>query len=649
MLKRIIFILIFAVPSVLTAQRQDTIRPVIKKQWTLSSDYTEEITVPVDTVFSLFHRHKLADKFSPFNAYLGNYGLPLYQINFFDRITNPDMFLYSSYYPFMHLPDNAVFMNTQTPFTELVFTYAGPADRSDQTFRIRHSQNVNRFLNFGLIYDIVYSLGQYSYQRSEDKTFTLYSSYTGDKYKLYIAGDINNITSIENGGIKDKSQLSTLNTRDMEVNLGGLNKSKDMLKNRNLLIVQKYTVNKKPLLIADSLNRNKVQKKFRVNGTFSHILAWEVNRKTYIDYYPKSGFYDTANIYISKNLTQDSLSTGSLKNTVRFDFSTDETRKFRLGGGVGIRNEIFRYGQIVPNGLPPVSDTITYSDTISWKNGNNVLIGRLFNDIGDKFRWIATGELYFSGYRAGDFILDGKFDKSFDFKKGRARWEIFGKITNLQPSVWYERWGSNNFKWQNNLLKEFRINVGTEFVYPARKTIIRFNYAIIDNYTDFGLDTMPSQYSGGLSVAALYIKKEVSAWKFHLANDILIQQSTNKNVLDLPLITVRSAGFFEHNFHFKLTNGNLNTQFGVEVLYNTPYHGYSYMPATGRFFRQNLTLTGDYPYVNAFLNVKLKRTRFFLMLDHVNSGLTGYNYFMVPSYPMNIRMFKYGLAWTFYD
>jgi hypothetical protein len=647
MLYRIIFILIFAIPSVLTAQKQDTIKPVVKRIWTLSSDYTEEIPVTVDTAFSLFHRHKLTDKFSPFNAYPGNYGLPLYQINFFDRITNPDMFLYSSYYPHMHLPDNPVFMNTQTPFTEMVFTYAGPADRAEQSFRIRHSQNVNRLLNVGLIYDIVYSLGQYSYQRSDDKTFTLYSSYSGDKYKFYIAGGINNITSVENGGIKSDSLMKTLKTRDLEVNLGGLNKAKNMLKNRNILIVQKYTVNKKPSLTADSLKGNKAQKKFRVDGTFSHIFAWEINRRTYIDYYPKSGFYDTA--YISSTFTLDSLSTGSLKNTVRFDFSTDETRKFRLGGGVGFRNEIFRYGQIIPNGSPVVSDTVVYSDTVTWKNSNNVLIGRLFNDIGNKFRWIATGELFLSGYRAGDFILDGKLVKSFDFKKGRATWDIFGKVTNLQPSVWYERWGSNNFKWQNNFLKEFRINVGTEFSYPARRATIKYNYAIIDNYTDFGPDTLPSQFTGGLSVTALFIKKEFSAGKFHLANDVLIQKSSSKTVLDLPFVTVRSAGFFEHNFHFKLTNGSLLTQIGVEVLYNTPYYGYSYMPATGRFYRQDKTLTGAYPYINVFLNVKLKRTRFFLMFDHVNSGLTDYNYFMVPSNPMNIRVFKYGLAWTFYD
>lgn len=73
------------------------------------------------------------------------------------------------------------------------------------------------------------------------------------------------------------------------------------------------------------------------------------------------------------------------------------------------------------------------------------------------------------------------------------------------------------------------------------------------------------------------------------------------------------------------------------------------MPSVSTYFRQQSGLTGNYPYLSAFINFKLKRTRIFLMLDHFNSGLTGYDYFMVPTYPMTIRMFRYGLAWTFYD
>lgn len=160
MIRHISIILLLAFSSGLYAREQDTLKPRTLKQWNLSADFSEEIKIPFDTVFSLFNRFRISDRYSPVNAGLGNYGLPFYQIRFFDRITDPDKFLYSSYYPFMFVPDKALFMNTQIPFTEIVWTFAGPRQTSEQTFRVRHSQNVNRFLNFGLIYDIIYSLGQ---------------------------------------------------------------------------------------------------------------------------------------------------------------------------------------------------------------------------------------------------------------------------------------------------------------------------------------------------------------------------------------------------------------------------------------------------------------------------------------------------------
>jgi hypothetical protein len=626
-------------------------KPRILKEYNLSADYSEEVNTPVDTMFSLFNRFKIADKYSPVNASLGNYGLPFYQISFFDRITDPDRFLYTYYYPFMHLPSNAIFMNTQVPYTELNWSFAGPRETSEQTFRIKHSQNVNRFFNFGLIFDIIYSLGQYNYQRSEDKDFTFFSSYTGTKYKLYLSAGINNINSYENGGILDETQLNQSSTLEIPVKLGGADKALSTLKNRNLLLVQRFTISGNPVIKSDSTS-HKRSGFFGLSGTFSHIFVIESNKRRYKDSYPLSLFYDTAKINISKTITNDTLFTRSIKNTIRFDFATDETRKFSLGGGVGLRNEIFRFSQKVPTHILPLNDT-TSSEMAVWHRGNNVLVGSLYNRIGDKFRWIATGELYVTGYRAGDFNLNGEISKSFDFKKGRASWLINGSMLNRQPSFWYEQWGSNNFEWHNNFNKEFRIDIGSSFSYPARKFDIKFNYAIIKNYTDFDTAALPSQYSGGLSVAAISVRKEFRAWKFHLATDAIIQKSSNVNVLDLPLATVRSAGYFEHLFRFKKTGGKLNFQLGVDVTYNTLYHSYSYMPATGRFYRQDKVSAGDYPYMNVFLNFKVKRTRVFVMFDHVNYGLMGgslpSNYDMVPNYPMNIRMLRYGLSWTFYN
>jgi hypothetical protein len=629
-----------------SANKPDSLKPKrILRQWNFSSDFSEEVNSPIDTVFSLFNRFRIADKYSPVNATLGNYGLPFYQINFFDRVTDPDKFLYNTFYPFMYVPDKALFMNTQVPFTEMIWTFGGKKEIAEQTFRIRHSQNVNRFLNFGLIYDIIFNLGQYSYQRAEDKTATLYTSYTKDKYKLYFSVGLNTIISFENGGITDINELGKGNTRDIPVKLGGVNNAKSTLKNRNLLLVQRYTVSRKKVVRKDSVS-SPIAVSGGLSGTFSHILILDNSRRGYTDDYPASGFYDS--IYINTSSTFDSLASRSMKNTIRFDFETDETRKFRLGGGFGFRNEIFRYGQIIP-----IHDTLILADTVRWNRGNNVLVGRLFNSIGEKFRWVATGELYLTGYRAGDFDLNGVISKSFDMKKGRASWLINGGIVNRQPSFWYSQWGGNNFEWHKEMNKEFRIDFGSTIAYPARKINIKFNYAIIKNYTDFDTTAIPSQYSGGLSIAALTISKGLKAWKFHLDTDAILQTSSNSEVLDLPLATIRAALYFEHLFRFKKTNGKLNTQFGVDVTYNSLYYPYSYMPATGRFYRQYDTEAGNYPFVNLFLNVKLQRTRFFLMFDHLNYGMMGdsmgKNYCMVPDYPMNIKMFRIGLAWTFYN
>ena len=660
MIRHISIILLLALSSGLNAQNPAALRarssslkpdsikkPRILKEYNLSADYSEEVNTPVDTIFSLFNRFRIADKYSPVNASLGNYGLPFYQISFFDRITDPDKFLYTYYYPFMHLPSSAIFMNTQVPYTELNWSFAGPRETSEQTFRVRHSQNVNRFFNFGFIFDIIYSLGQYNYQRSEDKDFTFFSSYTGAKYKLYFSAGINNINSYENGGILDETQLNKSSTLEIHTKLGGADKALSALKNRNLLLIQRFTISSNPVLKSDTIP-HKRSGFFGLSGTFSHILVIESNKRSYKDAYPLSLFYDTAKINISRRVTNDSLFSRSIKNTIRFDFATDTSRKFRLGGGIGLRNELIRYSQIVPTHILPLNDT-TSSEIAIWHRGNNALIGSLYNNIGDKFRWIATGELFLTGYRAGDFNLDGIISKSFDWKKGRALWLITGSMMNRQPSFWYEQWGSNHFEWHNNFNKEFRIDLGSSFSYPARKLEFKFNYAIIKNYTDFDTTALPSQYSSGLSVAAISVRKDLRAWKFHLTTDVIIQKSSNVNILDLPLATVRSAGYFEHLFRFRKTGGKLNFQLGVDVTYNTLYHPYSYMPATGRFYRQDVVSAGDYPYVNVFLNFKVKRTRVFVMFDHVNYGLMSTSYDMIPSYPMNIRMLRYGLSWTFYD
>ncbi|MDE5942387.1 MAG: putative porin, partial [Muribaculaceae bacterium] len=70
-------------------------------------------------------------------------------------------------------------------------------------------------------------------------------------------------------------------------------------------------------------------------------------------------------------------------------------------------------------------------------------------------------------------------------------------------------------------------------------------------------------------------------------------------------------------------------------------------PATLSFYYQRNTDIGNYPFGNDYLHFKLSKTRFYLMMSHVNQGLTGTNYFSMPHYPMNPRRFQLGLSIDF--
>ena len=61
------------------------------------------------------------------------------------------------------------------------------------------------------------------------------------------------------------------------------------------------------------------------------------------------------------------------------------------------------------------------------------------------------------------------------------------------------------------------------------------------------------------------------------------------------------------------------------------------------------TKYGNYPFIDFFINTKIKAVRAFFKIDHLNSGWIGNKYQMTPNYPMNDRAFKLGISWRFYD
>ena len=87
---------------------------------------------------------------------------------------------------------------------------------------------------------------------------------------------------------------------------------------------------------------------------------------------------------------------------------------------------------------------------------------------------------------------------------------------------------------------------------------------------------------------------------------------------------------------------------GLDVSFFTSYYANAYMPALGLYYLQNEKKIGNYPFIDFFFNMKIKRARIFFKTEHVNSGFMG-AYYLAPHIPAPDRCIKLGINWAFYD
>jgi hypothetical protein len=170
----------------------------------------------------------------------------------------------------------------------------------------------------------------------------------------------------------------------------------------------------------------------------------------------------------------------------------------------------------------------------------------------------------------------------------------------------------------------------------------------LNNYIYINKDAIPEQTSEPLVTGTAYVEKDIRWWKLGFRFRLYGQYSTNESVIPLPAF----AGFQSTYFEGWLVKNVLNMQLGWNAVFNTKYYAYAYMPATGMFHLQEEQQIGNYPFFDFFLNFQIKRARFFVKTDGLNtifSSVLGKENFMVYRYPTNDFRVKFGVSWAFYD
>jgi hypothetical protein len=142
------------------------------------------------------------------------------------------------------------------------------------------------------------------------------------------------------------------------------------------------------------------------------------------------------------------------------------------------------------------------------------------------------------------------------------------------------------------------------------------------------------------------VSKKFALNKFVLDNTLQYQKVIEEDlgVINIPKIILRNTFYYQN----ELFNKALFLQTGFEFNYFTDFYMSSYDPLLSEFYVQNDKLIGNFPRIDFFINAKIQQTRIYLKAEHINSSLTGYNYYSAPNYPYRDFSIRFGLVWNFF-
>ena len=637
--------------------------PIGLHAWKIEERFGEMIPVPVDTLQHGFQNSNDTGGPTGHYTFLGNLGAPRISHVFFER-KDPTQFFFTDPYDFtVRKPDDIVYTNTKSPFTNLTYYKQGDGRYGEERFKAYFAVNVNKRLGFGFDIDYTYGRGKYQSQSTALFNGNLFAYYHGDKYDMHFSFINENLKVAENGGITDDRYVTdplemaegerTYETYNIPTNL------MDIWNNNtgyHAFLTHRYNLG----FYKDVTEENDTVSKqvFVPVTSFIHSVKVDVDRRKYVSYdvqqnnnYFEHNYLGTDSLDITKHF--------SVKNTVGIALREGFNKWAKAGLTAFMSFEHRNF---------TMTDTITGNPgkRVATSHKENVLSigGQLSKQQGKTLHYNVIGEIAMLGEDAGQFTVEGNGDLNFRLFNDTVRLEANAYIKNLNPTFYFRHFHSKHYWWDNDLSKIMRTRIEGKLSIDKWRTQLKAgvenitNYTYLDNasvkYTDqngnvsYKNDMAVRQHSGSIQVFSATLKQDFKLGVLHLDNEVTYQKTSDADVLPLPELVLY------HNLYLKfaLAKKVLKIELGADLRYFTQYYAPDYAPAIGQFYLQNHETRyklGAYPMLNGYLNLHLKRTRIFVQMYNILQRGGDKSYFYAPHYPLNPRILKVGLSWNFFD
>lgn len=385
--------------------------------------------------------------------------------------------------------------------------------------------------------------------------------------------------------------------------------------------------------------------------SFIHTLKFDNYKRIYQAYQSPTDFY--ANDYKVGPWGGDSIYDKTKYVHLSNTFAISLLEGFNKWAKAGLK--AFATSELRHFSLPALDGTET-----SYTEHNVSIGGQLSKTAGKTLHYDVTAETWLVGEDAGQLKIDATADVNFPLWGDTVTLMARGFFKRTNPTFYYRHYHARHFWWDNdNLDKILHSRIEGLFHYSKTKTTLRVAVDEIQNYTYMAMgyniaddkrtgNTIDVRQKGGsLSLITLALGQNFKLGPLNWENMITYQKSTDNDVLPVPDLNIYTNLYLR----FKIAHV-LKCDFGADGRFFTKYYAPDYSPALGQYAVQtgdNRTKVGEYPVVNVYANFHLKQTRFFVMMSHVNAGSGSRDYFFTPHYPLNQRIFRFGVSWNFYN
>ncbi len=638
------------------------------KAFKLQNGYSQLKETALDTGFVDYQTYNPLLKKSISVQTLGNLGAAAQSNDYFERSSDPGEFLFlKNLKDYGKWPKDIQFYNTTKPFTLLEYgQWFSNRPKGESWLNVFHTQNIKPSLNFGFSYSSISSQGKYLNQEAKDNSLNFFASYNLDRYDLWFILGKNKFTNQENGGLlfPDDIENPDLKPENLPVWLEG---TSAVTKNSFGVLSHQYKFGK---WIKVQENKEEFQK-FITRFALMHTVEFTDNSRFFKEVEPNPSFdysgsadpvyssrghvyfYGSGHVPYIKGIagtetlpsTQDRSGMRRITNMFYIKAVEAPDRKYTFGKQAYIGNDLInvyipRERLIYTPGFmqPPLG--LTQSDKLT----NTFVGGSIFRTEGKFWNYNASGRYYILGYRFADFDLSGQIEKPIRTSKDTSFIKITAGMSNTTPDYFYNHFYSNHYKWENNFDKTYELKLGAVYDNPFRRFKAGFKYSIITNYLYWNEASLPAQAGSEFSVAQVFLKKDFKFGGLNIQNTVMYQKSTTDIYMHVPEISTRNTIFLEG-----ILSKVLTFNIGVDLRYDTQYYADYYSPALGMFYVQHNEKIGNYPWLDAFINLKIKRTRFYVKYSNMGTMIVQGGYYTTPGYAAQVGSASFGLSWTFYD